>query len=112
MMAILRVRASSTSAIPPTSRTRGIQIIAVARRRRMKQFRTFPTFAELGVKGLEDEVMWRGFAVKKGTPKRPSSWWRRSEEGRGRSRMARLPQKRTASTWSITAAKEIYGADQ
>jgi tripartite-type tricarboxylate transporter receptor subunit TctC len=27
-----------------------------------------PTFKELGVKGLDDEIMWRGFAIKKGIP--------------------------------------------
>ncbi len=27
-----------------------------------------PTFKELGVKGLDQEIMWRGFAIKKGIP--------------------------------------------
>ncbi len=27
-----------------------------------------PTFKELGVKGLDEEIMWRGFAIKKGVP--------------------------------------------
>lgn len=27
-----------------------------------------PTFKELGVRGLDEEIMWRGFAVKKGIP--------------------------------------------
>jgi putative tricarboxylic transport membrane protein len=27
-----------------------------------------PTFKELGVKGLDEEIMWRGFAIKKGIP--------------------------------------------
>ena len=31
-------------------------------------FRGF-NFKELGVKGLDNEIMWRGFMVKKGTPK-------------------------------------------
>ena len=53
----------------------GFKIIAVARSERMKQFPDVPTFAELGVKGLEDEVMWRGFAVKKGTPEEAIVWW-------------------------------------
>lgn len=33
------------------------------------QFADVPTFSELGIKGLDDEIMWRGFMVKKGTPK-------------------------------------------
>ena len=32
-------------------------------------FADVPTFKELGVKGLDKEIMWRGFMVKKGTPK-------------------------------------------
>ena len=32
-------------------------------------FTDIPTFKELGVKGLDNEIMWRGFMVKKGTPK-------------------------------------------
>jgi tripartite-type tricarboxylate transporter receptor subunit TctC len=32
-------------------------------------FADVPTFKELGVKGLDNEIMWRGFMVKKGTPK-------------------------------------------
>jgi putative tricarboxylic transport membrane protein len=27
-----------------------------------------PTFKELGIKGLDEEIMWRGFAIKKGIP--------------------------------------------
>ncbi|MBM4347634.1 MAG: tripartite tricarboxylate transporter substrate binding protein, partial [Deltaproteobacteria bacterium] len=27
-----------------------------------------PTFKELGIRGLDDEIMWRGFAIKKGIP--------------------------------------------
>jgi tripartite-type tricarboxylate transporter receptor subunit TctC len=33
------------------------------------QFSDVPTFSELGIKGLDNEIMWRGFMVKKGTPK-------------------------------------------
>ena len=32
------------------------------------QFADVPTFAELGVQGLDDEIMWRGFMTKKGIP--------------------------------------------
>ncbi len=42
---------------------------------RIKQFPDAPTFTELGVKGLEDEAMWRGLAVKKGTPEEAIVWW-------------------------------------
>ncbi|MEA3486145.1 MAG: tripartite tricarboxylate transporter substrate binding protein [Thermodesulfobacteriota bacterium] len=32
-------------------------------------FADVPTFKELGVKGLDNQIMWRGFMVKKGIPK-------------------------------------------
>jgi putative tricarboxylic transport membrane protein len=32
------------------------------------QFADVPTFKELGVKGLDNEIMWRGFMIKKGVP--------------------------------------------
>jgi tripartite-type tricarboxylate transporter receptor subunit TctC len=33
------------------------------------QFANVPTFKEVGIKGMDNEIMWRGFMVKKGTPK-------------------------------------------
>ena len=33
------------------------------------EFADVPTFKELGYKGLDNEIMWRGFMVKKGVPK-------------------------------------------
>ena len=33
------------------------------------QFADVPTFKELGINGMDNEIMWRGFMVKKGTPK-------------------------------------------
>ena len=32
------------------------------------EFAVVPTFNELGVKGLDNEIMWRGFIIKKGVP--------------------------------------------
>lgn len=44
------------------------KIAALSRTERLKSFPDAPTFKDLGVKGLDDEIMWRGFAVKKGIP--------------------------------------------
>ena len=38
-------------------------------------FADVPTFGELGVKGLDSEIMWRGFMVKKGIPKEAYDWY-------------------------------------
>jgi tripartite-type tricarboxylate transporter receptor subunit TctC len=32
------------------------------------EFADVPTFSELGVKGMDNEIMWRGFMIKKGVP--------------------------------------------
>ena len=52
-----------------------LKIAAVCAPERLKQFPDVPTFKELGIPGLEDEIMWRGFAVKKGTPKEAIAWF-------------------------------------
>ena len=53
----------------------GFSIIAVAWNERLEKFPDAPTFAELGVEGLEEEAMWRGFAMKKGSPEEAMVWW-------------------------------------
>ena len=53
----------------------GFSIIAVARKERLEKFPDVPTFVELGVEGLEEEAMWRGFAMKKGSPEEAMVWW-------------------------------------
>jgi len=43
-------------------------VIAAPKRLGGETWRHIPTFKELGVKGLDEELMWRGFAIKKGIP--------------------------------------------
>lgn len=60
------------------SETRGkpdLGVAAICYTRRLASFPDIPTFDELGVKGVENEVMWRGFAVKKGTPENVIKWY-------------------------------------
>ena len=51
-----------------------LKVCAVSSDKRLKQYPDAPTFRELGISGLDDEVMWRGFAVKKGTPPEAVAW--------------------------------------
>ena len=51
-----------------TAGRKGLRVVAVAAPERLTQFPDVPTFRELGMTELEDEVLWRGFAVRKGTP--------------------------------------------
>jgi tripartite-type tricarboxylate transporter receptor subunit TctC len=46
----------------------GLKIAAVASPERLGDFPDVPTFRELGYDSLTGESLWRGFAVKKGTP--------------------------------------------
>lgn len=43
-------------------------VIAAPKRLDGAAWSHIPTFKELGVKGLDEELMWRGFAIKKGIP--------------------------------------------
>ncbi|MCH8542774.1 MAG: tripartite tricarboxylate transporter TctB family protein [Alcanivorax sp.] len=52
-----------------------LQIIAVASDKRMAQFPDAPTFEELGVPGLKDENIWRGFAFRQGMPEARRAWF-------------------------------------
>ncbi|MFW2368894.1 MAG: Bug family tripartite tricarboxylate transporter substrate binding protein [Desulforhopalus sp.] len=46
-----------------------LKVAAVASEKRLSgDFADVPTFSELGVKGLDNEIMWRGFMTKKGIP--------------------------------------------
>ena len=51
-----------------------LKVCAVSSATRLKQYPDAPTFRELGLAGLDDESMWRGFAVKKGTPPEAVKW--------------------------------------
>ncbi len=52
-----------------------LKVAAVSAEKRLPQFPDTPTFTELGLPRLEHEIMWRGFAVKKGTPKKALAWF-------------------------------------
>jgi len=54
-----------------------LKVAAVAAPRRLDAFPDAPTFAELGVQGLDNETMWRGFALRRGTPPGPRGWYAR-----------------------------------
>jgi tripartite-type tricarboxylate transporter receptor subunit TctC len=46
-----------------------LKVAALSRTKRLPKFPDAPTFKELGVNGLDKEIMWRGFGIKKGLPK-------------------------------------------
>lgn len=52
-----------------------LRVVAVADNRRLEAFPDAPTFAELGIPGLENEHIWRGFAFRKGMPEDRRAWF-------------------------------------
>jgi len=50
-------------------------VAAICSAERLPQFPDVPTFKELGIDGLENEIMWRGFAVKSGTSDDIIAWY-------------------------------------
>ena len=52
-----------------------LKVAALSRKTRLKSFPDAPTFGELGVKNLDSEIMWRGFAIKKGVPPQAAKFW-------------------------------------
>lgn len=52
-----------------------LAIAALSRPTRLEAIPDAPTFGELGVAGLDDEVMWRGFAIKNGIPEDAAAFW-------------------------------------
>jgi tripartite-type tricarboxylate transporter receptor subunit TctC len=53
-----------------------LMIAALSRDQRLEAFPDVPLFKELGVSGLDNEVMWRGFAIKKGIPSEAQEFYR------------------------------------
>ncbi len=52
-----------------------LRVVVVAAEDRLRAFPDAPTFAELGISGLEDELIWRGFAFRKGVPDDIRAWY-------------------------------------
>ena len=53
----------------------GLAIAALSRPSRLAAFPDAPTFGELGLAGLDNEVMWRGFAIRAGIPEAAQAFW-------------------------------------
>ena len=52
-----------------------LRVAAVSSTERLAVLPEVPTFGELGLKNLDHEYMWRGFALKKGTPPVVRKWY-------------------------------------
>jgi len=52
-----------------------LKVAALSREERLPAFPDAPTFKELGVSGLDHEIMWRGFAIKGDIPEEARTFW-------------------------------------
>ncbi|GAB1482463.1 tripartite tricarboxylate transporter substrate binding protein [Treponema sp.] len=52
-----------------------LMMAAISAENRFTQFPDVPTLKELGIKGLDAESFWRGFALKRGTPANVIAWY-------------------------------------
>ena len=52
-----------------------LRVVAVAADERLPDFPDAPTFTELGYPGLENELIWRGFAFRKGVSDEIQDWY-------------------------------------
>lgn len=50
-------------------------VAAVSAPQRLDVLPDVPTFREFGIEGLDDEIMWRGFAFRAGVPENIRKWW-------------------------------------
>ncbi len=52
-----------------------LQIAVISSPERLKQFPDVPIFKDFGITGLDNEIMWRGFVLRKGTPIQVKEWY-------------------------------------
>ena len=52
-----------------------LKVAALSRPMRLAAFPDAPTFKELGIAGLDREIMWRGFAIKAGISGNVRKFW-------------------------------------
>ncbi len=54
-----------------------LHVAVVSSPNRLESFPDSPTFSEFNVRGLDNEFMWRGFAIRKGCPPEALDWYDR-----------------------------------
>jgi tripartite-type tricarboxylate transporter receptor subunit TctC len=74
-MAVLGGEADVQMGNPFDTGGRDLWVAAIASPTRMAGFEDSPTFAELGFPQLNDMHMWRGYAVRRGTPPAMIDWF-------------------------------------
>lgn len=75
MAALLSRQGVASVGNPSDVNGRELKNLVIATHEKLANFPDVPNFADLGYPELDDVSMWRGFAVKKGTPPEMIAWW-------------------------------------
>ncbi|MBQ8081113.1 MAG: tripartite tricarboxylate transporter substrate binding protein [Clostridia bacterium] len=75
MMAVLSDQAVASCGNPGDVEGRELRHLVIATKEKLATYPDVPNFAELGHPELDELSMWRGYAVKAGTPAEFIEWW-------------------------------------
>lgn len=75
MTALLGGQGVASVGNPSDVEGRELKNLVIATHEKLAKYPDVPNFADLGYPELDDVSMWRGFAVKKGTPPEMIAWW-------------------------------------
>ena len=75
LLAVIGGQGVATVGNPSDVNGRELRHLVIGGAERLAAYPDVPTWAELGYPELDKVQMWRGFAVKKGTPAEAIAWW-------------------------------------
>ena len=75
LLAVIGGQGVATVGNPSDVNGRDLRHIVIGAPERLAAYPDVPTWSELGYPELDKIAMWRGFAVKKGTPAEAIAWW-------------------------------------
>lgn len=75
MLAVLSDQAVASCGNPGDVEGRELRHLVIATKEKLAKYPDVPNFADLGYPDLDNLSMWRGYAVKAGTPAEFITWW-------------------------------------
>ena len=75
MLAVMSDQAVASCGNPGDVEGRELRHLVIATKNKLAKYPDVPNFADLGYPELDNLSMWRGYAVKAGTPKEFIEWW-------------------------------------
>ena len=75
LLAVMSGQAVASVGNPGDVEGRALKNLVIATKEKLPKSPDVPNFADLGYPELDELSMWRGYAVKKGTPQEMITWW-------------------------------------